>query len=106
MKVTNTKQEPVDVAGLSRSKKNEKAAGLKKGDSAIANSVGPGDAAAVDLSSDAKAFSHATKAAKSDDIDQAKVDRLKEMINGGKYKPDFGKVADKLVNEQLLQEMS
>ena len=51
-------------------------------------------------------MANANQIAKSDNVDQAKIDRIKAMINGGTYKPDFGKVADKVVNETLLQELA
>jgi flagellar biosynthesis anti-sigma factor FlgM len=47
------------------------------------------------------------QAAKVDDTtDEAKIARVKAMINNGTYKPDMGKVADKVVNEHLLQDLS
>lgn len=68
MKVSNqsNKKKAVDVAGLSRCKKGDKAgaAGKAKDNAAAIAAFGPGDAAAVELSSDAKTISQATKIAK------------------------------------------
>lgn len=109
MKVSNqSNKEAVDISGLSRSKKGDKAgaAGKAKDNAAAIAAFGPGDAAAVELSSDAKTISQATKIAKSDNVDQEKIDRIKAMINSGTYKPDFGKVAERMVNEQVMQELA
>jgi len=106
MKVSNNK-ESLDLANLSRAQKNEKNKHIGK--NKIANEAAPanlGDTAEVNISSEAKAISQARQIAKSDNVNQEKIDRIKAMINGGTYKPDFGKVADKMVNEQLLQELS
>lgn len=111
MKVSNnSNKEAVDVAGLARSKKSAKAQAAKQA-ADLAGVVpgaatGAGEAASVELSTDAKALSQAKKVAQADNSDQAKIDRIKAMINNGSYKPDFGKVAEKVVNEQMLQELS
>ncbi len=105
MKVSNNKD--VDIAALARSKKAEKARAAKEGAGAEAGtSAGVGDSAQVDISSEAKTISHAKKIAKSEDVNQEKVDRIKAMINAGTYSPDYSKVADKVVNENALQELA
>ncbi len=65
-----------------------------------------GDTSKVDLSSEAKTVAKASAAAKSDNVDQAKIDRIKALINAKQYNPDMGVVADKMVNEHILQELA
>lgn len=106
MKVTNNK-DSVELSQLARSKRGEKAGTARqaeKGETSAGASVS--QAAGVEISGEAKAMASANQIAKSDNVDQAKIDRIKAMINGGTYKPDFGKVADKVVNETLLQELA
>jgi len=109
MKVSNNK-DSVDLSQVSRSKHGGKAgkvSGKGADESAATTGSSPfSGTAKVDISSDAKAMASANAIAKSDDVDEAKIARVKAMINGGTYKPDFGKVADKMINEQLLQETS
>lgn len=107
MKVTNNK-DSVELSHLSRSKKSDKGAALKAKEAELSAGTGisAGTASEVSLSDEAKAINSARQIAKSQDVDQAKIDRIKAMINGGTYKPDYGKVADKVVNESLLQELS
>ena len=109
MKVSNnTNKEAADISQLHRSKKGDKASAAKEKESSNANAIASsvGDAANVNISSEAKAMSKAKEIASSEDIDQAKVDRVKAMIDKGTYKPDYGKVADKLINEHLMQDLS
>jgi flagellar biosynthesis anti-sigma factor FlgM len=108
MKVNNNK-DSVDLSHVSRSKRGDKAgkANSKAADESAAPSPGTiGDVANVDISSEAKSVANANAIARANDTDEAKIARVKAMINGGTYKPDFGKVADKMMNEQLLQETS
>lgn len=109
MKVNNNR-DSVELSQASRSKRGEKAnkaEGKKFDESAGASgSAGIGSTANVDISSEAKTIAAASQAAKGVDVDEAKIARVKAMINGGTYKPDFGQVADKMVNETLLQDLS
>lgn len=108
MKVNN--RDSVDISQVARSKKGDKAAAARKaqsGEASAASDVGSlGSTANVEISGEAKALANANQIAKADSTDQAKIDRIKAMINGGTYKPDFGKVADKMLTETLLQETS
>ena len=109
MKVSN--KDSVDLSQVARSKHGGKAgkAGAAKGadDSAPASGASPfGGTANVDISSEAKSMAAANAIARTDNVDEAKIARVKAMINGGTYKPDFGKVADKMINENVLQENS
>ena len=105
MKV-NKNSDSVELSHLGR-KKGEKAGGVKhKGAAeadATSSSVGPGDTSSVEISSEAKSIASANQIAKSESVDQAKIDRIKAMMNSGTYKPDFGKVADKMINEAALE---
>lgn len=106
MKVNNNK-DSVELSHLGKSKRGEKAGAAKaKHTDEAASSAGAGKVANVEISSEAKSLAAANAIAKADDTDEAKIARVKAMINGGTYKPDFGKVADKMMNEQLLQETS
>jgi len=109
MKVSNNK-DSVDLSQVGRAKHGNKAGKVngKNAEEASAASGASafGGTANVELSSEAKSMAAANAIAKSDDVDEAKIARVKAMINGGTYKPDFGKVADKMLNEQLLQETS
>ncbi|MGE3261629.1 MAG: flagellar biosynthesis anti-sigma factor FlgM [Bacteriovoracia bacterium] len=108
MKVNNHK-DSVELSQLSRSKKGEKAGAAKAqegGADSLASAIAPGSTANVEISSEAKTLSAANQAARAGGVDQEKIDRIKAAINGGTYKPDFGKVADKMINETVLQDLS
>jgi len=61
--------------------------------------------ARVDLSSRAQDVKKATNIANSaPDVDEAKVAKYQNLIDSGKYKVDSAKVADKMVDEMLLNE--
>lgn len=110
MKVNNH-SDSVDISSMARTKRGDKAAAAKKtqdaassGEAAGAGSVGA--TANVEISGEAKSLAAANSIARSENVDQAKIDRIKAMINGGSYKPDMGKVAEKMMNETLLQDIS
>lgn len=108
MKVNNQK-DTVELSHTARSKRGEKAGvvGKKESEGTGASAAAQiGDSASVSISEEAKAISSAKKTGSAEEINQAKVDRVKSMINSGTYKPDFGKVADKMVNESLIEEMA
>lgn len=110
MKVNNNR-DTVDLSHASRAKSAQKAGAAKAKEKAgdageAAGASGPGAAASVELSSEAKSLKAANQAARSSDTDEAKIARVKAMIGSGTYKPDYGKVAEKMVNEDLLQELS
>ena len=109
MKVSNNK-DPAELAGAHRTKKGDKAAAARGSQVDTGSPAAAGGAttepANVSISSEAKAMSAANQVAKSYDVDEAKIARVKAMINGGTYKPDMGKVADKVVTEHLLQDLS
>lgn len=105
MKVGN--RDSVDISQLSRSKRGEAAQAAKnKKETEEAGAAGDlSGVANVELSSDAKTLAAANQVAKADSPDQAKIDRIKALINGGNYKPDMGKVSEKMINETLLQDV-
>ncbi|MGZ3695188.1 MAG: flagellar biosynthesis anti-sigma factor FlgM [Bdellovibrionota bacterium] len=107
MKV-NSNKDSVELSQLSRSKKGDKAGAAKAKDGAdsLANAMAAGATANVDISSEAKTLSAANQAARAGGVNQEKIDRIKAAINGGTYKPDFGQVAEKMVTENLLQDLS
>lgn len=108
MKVNNHK-DSVELSSMARSKKNEKAGAVKgkeANEASAASAFGAAGLGGVEISGEAKALAAANQAAKADSIDQEKIDRIKAMMNAGTYKPDFGKVADKVVNETLLQDLA
>jgi flagellar biosynthesis anti-sigma factor FlgM len=107
MKVNNNK-DSVELSHMSRAKRAEKtAAANKANEGGVASEAGAtGLAAGVELSDEAKAMNAMSQIAKADNTDQAKIDRIKAMISSGSYKPDFNQVADKMINETLLQDIS
>ncbi len=61
------------------------------------------DSAKINLSNTAKDINNIKKlATPSQDIDLAKVEKIKNLINQGKYKINAEKIADKMVDEHLL----
>ncbi len=109
MKVNNNR-DSVELSHSSQSKRSDKAGKVnsKNADETAGQSslAGVGATANVDISSEARTIAAANQAAKADTSDEAKIARVKAMINGGTYKPDYGAVADKMVNETLLQDLS
>ncbi|OFZ31635.1 MAG: flagellar biosynthesis anti-sigma factor FlgM [Bdellovibrionales bacterium RIFCSPHIGHO2_01_FULL_40_29] len=61
------------------------------------------DAVKVDISERSHDIQRIKDLAKaSPDVDQAKVDKFRKLIDEGKYKVDAKAVADKMVDEQLM----
>lgn len=68
-----------------------------------ANSNSVKDAANVQISQRAKEMSMAKKVAEqTPEVDEARIQKYKEMIAKGEYKPDAGKIADGIAREALL----
>jgi|GEM_PF-870407 len=107
MKVNNNR-DSVELSNASRTKQSGKAGVAKKSEESTgaAGAGGMGATANVDISTEARTIAAANHAARADEADEAKIARVKAMINGGTYKPDFSKVADKMVNETVLQDLS
>lgn len=104
MKV-NKNSDNVELSHLARKKTDKTAKNKTAGDAQAAPSAASiGDTASVEISGEAKALASANQMAKSEPTtDQAKIDRIKAMMNNGTYKPDFSKVADKMINEAVLE---
>lgn len=62
--------------------------------------------ARVDLSERAQDVKKATEIARKgmNDVDEAKVQKYQALIDAGKYQVDSSKVADRLLEEQLMNE--
>ncbi len=103
MKVSGKVGNPMQQAEAAKAAKTnaEGAAGAKKKSLA---SEAFGTSARVDVSQRGQDIKKAKELAtpKDSDIDEAKVARLQALIDKGEYKVDAKKVADKLVDEQLL----
>lgn len=107
MKVSNSNhQEKLDLVNITRNRKTNRAEAKQDSAESAGVAAGSGETASVELSGEAKAMARANQVAKSEDVDQAKIDRIKAMIAERKYNPDYGKVADKVVNETLLQDLA
>lgn len=67
-----------------------------------------GSSARIDLSSRAQDTKKATEIARQglNDVDEAKVAKFQALIDGGKYQVDSAKVADRMVDEQLSNELA
>ncbi len=106
MKVTNSgSKDAVELSQLAKNRKTHRAGAKEtQTESPLASALG--QTSSVELSGEAKAMSKANSIARSEDIDQAKIDRIKAMIAEKKYNPDHGKVAEKMINENLLQDLS
>ncbi len=60
----------------------------------------------VELSAQAREMMAARKAiAAMDDMDHEKVARVKAQIKAGTYKVDAGKIADKMIDESLIEDL-
>lgn len=65
------------------------------------------DAANVQISPRAKEMSLARKIAdETPDVNEAKVEKYKNMIAKGEYKPDAGKIADGIARDTLMNELA
>ena len=63
------------------------------------------DAANVQISPRAKEMSMARKIAEeTPDVDEAKIEKYRNLIAKGEYKPDSAKIADGMAREALLDE--
>jgi flagellar biosynthesis anti-sigma factor FlgM len=109
MKVNNSKDnvELSTTARSSRAKRAEAAAAqaqaAEANPMAAAAKAGAGGAASVELSSDAKVLSRGVEAARTADItDKDKIAMIKAKLKDGTYNPDYGEVADRMLNDSIL----
>ncbi len=96
------------AAGAAQLTKSQKTAKTTAATNAYAKaSAGPtvSDAANVQISPRAKEMSLARKIAEdTPDVDEAKIEKFKNSIARGEYKPDAGKIADGIAREALMDE--
>ena len=114
MKITHNKiGQNINLSDSSKSEKTSeknKADGIKNKSGAQGadllkdlGSVNGGEASRVDLSERSKDIRQIKELAMaSPDIDHAKVEKFRRLIDEGKYKVDAKAVADKMVDEQLM----
>ncbi len=95
---TDKSKEKSAVEALGADKKTSEAKGVKD-----LVSSGQFDAAKLDLSERAQDVRKAKEMAQAaPDVDMDKVDKFRKLIDEGKYKVDAKAVADRMVNEGLL----
>lgn len=105
MKVTNTGSQQLHGVNQKKSEKLDKLG--NKVDKELSK-ADLGQAADVTLSERAQDAKKAKEIAKnsSPDIDEAKVAKFQKLIDSGNYKVDAKKVADKLVDENLMNSLA
>lgn len=106
MKVTNNK-DTVELSNLGRAKGTRRADAAaqakQSAEKSEINSVAASDAAKVELSSEAKILAKGIDAARNAELsDQDKINMIKKKIKDGSYEPDYGEVADRMLNQQIL----
>jgi flagellar biosynthesis anti-sigma factor FlgM len=79
-----------------------KDAGIKRTKhDAVSGKFATSDATKLNLSPQARQIAKATDIAKDQSVNEAKIQRLQKMIDGGEYKVDADGVAEKLLTEHL-----
>ena len=107
MKITHNKVgQNLNLVDGVKSNKAQDARGVKNGPSAIADSLESAGAAKVDVSDRAQEASRIKEIAMAStpDVDMAKVEKFRKLIDAGQYKVDAQAVADRMVDEQLKSE--
>ncbi len=103
MKVINSGRDSVELSNINRAKSTNKAG---KADDSSESKKASGSAStsgSVEISEHAKLLSKGVEAAKNADLsDKEKIAMIKERIQNNNYKPDFGKVAEKLLDEHIV----
>ncbi len=107
MKVNNKVGSPLTDAAASVKTSNTKDAKKSK-ISDMFSATDLGASSQVNLSDRAQDTKKAKEIARKglNDIDDAKVAKYQALIDGGKYKVDAAKVADKMVDEHLSNELA
>lgn len=98
MKVSRGASQQLTQAKAQGDANNIKNKGAKTG---AMKSVKDPMAAQVSLSKQAQQVKQATDIAKKDSVDEKKIAYFQNLIDGGKYKVDSGKVADSLIEEHM-----
>lgn len=105
MKVVNSGRDSVELNSVNRTKKNTAADKVdsKKENRESSEVSAFSSLGKVEISEDARIMAKGMDAVKSADIsDQEKIAMIKEKIKNQQYQPDFGEVADKLMEEHIL----
>ena len=102
MKVKNSAMN--NMAKLNSTQSKNKLDSFKKTSAGegLANAKATGNSAKIQLSERAKRMQQAREIASNNTIDHAKVERLQNLIDQGKYKVDASSIADKMVDNHLI----
>lgn len=106
MKVANTGSQNVAETKQKKTDKVDKS--NSKSENSKVSKAELGTSAEVALSDRAKNIQKAREIAKNSapDVDEAKVAKFQKLIDNGQYKVDAKKVADKLVDENLMNALT
>tara|TARA_B100001248_G_C27399520_1_gene468908 strand:- start:5352 stop:5672 length:321 start_codon:yes stop_codon:yes gene_type:complete len=99
MKIKSTGLDPKGLDLNKAENKGSKAGALDSRSNIGAN---PHDAAKINVSQRAQDINKIKQVAtQAPDVDQAKVEKFRELINSGKYKIDAQAIADRMVDQEL-----
>lgn len=98
MKVTSGASQSLSQAQAQADSKNIKSNNGKEAKGPFSSSS---LSAQVSLSEQAQQIKKATEIAKEDKVDEAKIARLQNLIDNGRYNIDAAKIADRLVDEHI-----
>ena len=102
MKISNSGVDSVEISNLSRAKQSGKTE-EKKVDSESSIKFGSEKGSKVELSDDARVLAKGVEAAKASELsDKERIAQIKAKIAARDYNPDLGKVADKILQQHIL----
>lgn len=102
MKVVNSGRDSVELSNVNRTKSNNRVDAKERSEKSERNSESSASGK-IEISENAKLLSKGVDAARNADIsDQEKIAMIKEKIRNRDYQPDFGKVAEKLLDEHIV----
>ncbi len=100
MKVVNSGRDSVELSNVNRAKENQRVDTKEKSDRSERLSE---SSRKIEISDSAKLLSKGVEAAKNAELsDKEKIAMIKEKIRSREYQPDFGKVAEKLLDEHIV----
>lgn len=103
MKVVNSGHDSVELSNINRTKSNQRVDGKDRTDKSASTSDATSASGKIEISDNAKLLAKGVEAAKNVDLtDKEKIAMIKERIRNDEYKPDFGKVAEKLIDEHIV----
>lgn len=105
MKVTNTGSQQLQAVTQKKTDKSEKLDSKPEKKVSLADLGESSQVALSDRARDAKKAKEIAKNS-SPDVDEAKVAKFQKLIDDGKYKVDAKKIADKLVDENLMNSLA